>query len=171
MRTYYCGEIRTAHIGESVTLYGWVDRRRDHGGVIFLDLRDRSGIVQIVSDPQHTPDSCELANSLRNECVVEIQGKVTQRPKESLNKRIPTGEVEIYAEQIKLINGVVKNLPFQVSTAETDPVREELRLKYRYLDVRRSRMASNLQIRHQVVKAIRCFLENQENFIEVETPM
>ncbi|CCH67858.1 Aspartyl-tRNA synthetase [Richelia intracellularis HH01] len=171
MRTYYCGEIRTAHIGEPVTLYGWVDRRRDHGGVIFLDLRDRSGIVQIVSDPQHTPDSCELANSLRNECVVEIQGKVTQRPKESLNQRIPTGEVEIYAEQIKLINGVFKNLPFQVSTAETDPVREELRLKYRYLDVRRSRMASNLQIRHQVVKAIRCFLENQENFIEVETPM
>ena len=91
MRTHYCGELRSAHIGATVTLYGWVDRRRDHGGVIFLDVRDRSGIIQIVSDPQRTPDSYELANSLRNEYVVEIQGTVTQRPEESLNTRIPTG--------------------------------------------------------------------------------
>ena len=171
MRTHYCGELRNKHIGASVTLYGWVDRRRDHGGVIFLDVRDRSGIIQIVSDPQRTPDSYELANSLRNEYVVEIQGKVTQRPEESLNTRLPTGEVEIYAEEIKLLNGVRKQLPFQVSTAETDPVREELRLKYRYLDLRRDRMASNLQIRHQVVKAMRRFLEDHEGFIEVETPI
>ncbi|MDJ0795243.1 MAG: aspartate--tRNA ligase [Calothrix sp. MO_167.B12] len=171
MRTHYCGELRNTDIGATVTLYGWVDRRRDHGGVIFLDLRDRSGIVQIVSDPQRTPDSYELANSLRNEYVVEIQGKVTQRPEESLNTRIPTGEVEIYAEQINLLNGVHKQLPFQVSTAETDPVKEELRLKYRYLDLRRDRMASNLQIRHQVVKAMRRFLEDNEGFIEVETPV
>ncbi|MDJ0615300.1 MAG: aspartate--tRNA ligase [Calothrix sp. MO_192.B10] len=171
MRTHYCGELRNTDIGATVTLYGWVDRRRDHGGVIFLDLRDRSGIVQIVSDPQRTPDSYELANSLRNEYVVEIQGRVTQRPEESLNTRIPTGEVEIYAEQINLLNGVHKQLPFQVSTAETDPVKEELRLKYRYLDLRRDRMASNLQIRHQVVKAMRRFLEDNEGFIEVETPV
>ncbi|WP_088241566.1 aspartate--tRNA ligase [Calothrix rhizosoleniae] len=171
MRTHYCGELRNKHIGASVTLYGWVDRRRDHGGVIFLDVRDRSGIIQIVSDPQRTPDSYELANSLRNEYVVEIQGKVTQRPEESLNTRLPTGEVEIYAEEIKLLNGVRKQLPFQVSTAETDPVREELRLKYRYLDLRRDRMASNLQIRHQVMKAVRRFLEDNEGFIEVETPI
>ena len=171
MRTHYCGELRSTHMGASVTLYGWVDRRRDHGGVIFLDVRDRSGIIQIVSDPQRTPDSYELANSLRNEYVVEIQGKVTQRPEESLNTRIPTGEVEIYAGQINLLNGVRKQLPFQVSTAETDPVREELRLKYRYLDLRRDRMATNLQVRHQVVKAIRRFLEDNEGFIEVETPI
>ena len=171
MRTHYCGELRSTHIGATVTLYGWVDRRRDHGGVIFLDVRDRSGIIQIVSDPQRTPDSYELANSMRNEYVVEIQGKVTQRPEESLNTRIPTGEVEIYAEQINLLNGVRKQLPFQVSTAEIDPVREELRLKYRYLDLRRDRMANNLQIRHQVVKAIRRFLEDDQGFIEVETPI
>ncbi|WP_017316545.1 aspartate--tRNA ligase [Mastigocladopsis repens] len=171
MRTYYCGELRKQHIGETVTLYGWVDRRRDHGGVIFIDLRDRNGIIQIVSDPQRTPDSYELANTLRNEYVVEITGRATQRPEESLNPRIPTGEVEIYADKIKLLNSVRKQLPFQVSTADIDPVREELRLKYRYLDLRRDRMAHNLQLRHQVVKAIRRYLEDVESFIEVETPV
>ncbi len=171
MRTYYCGELRKEHIGETVTLYGWVDRRRDHGGVIFIDLRDRSGTVQIVSDPQRTPDSYEDANALRNESVVEITGRVTQRPEESLNSRIPTGEVEIYADNIKLLNPVRKQLPFQVSTADADPVREELRLKYRYLDLRRDRMANNLQLRHQIVKAIRRYLEDVEGFIEIETPV
>ncbi|BAY39749.1 aspartyl-tRNA synthetase [Nostoc sp. NIES-2111] len=171
MRTHYCGELRQKNIGETVTLYGWVDRRRDHGGVIFLDLRDRSGIVQIVSDPQRTPDSYELANSLRNEYVVEITGRVTQRPDESLNTRIPTGEVEIYADQITLLNGVRKQLPFQVSTADSESVREDLRLKYRYLDLRRDRMARNIQLRHQVVKAMRRYLEDVEGFIEIETPV
>lgn len=171
MRTYYCGELRKEHIGETVTLYGWVDRRRDHGSVIFIDLRDRNGIVQIVSDPQRTPDSYELANHLRNEYVVEITGRVTQRPEESLNPRIPTGEVEIYADKIKLLNSVRKQLPFQVSSADSDQVREDLRLKYRYLDLRRDRMAQNLLLRHQVVKAIRRYLEDVESFIEVETPI
>ncbi|KAB8320956.1 aspartate--tRNA ligase [Tolypothrix campylonemoides VB511288] len=171
MRTYYCGELRKEHIGETVSLYGWVDRRRDHGSVIFIDLRDRNGIVQIVSDPQRTPDSYELANTLRNEYVVEITGRVTQRPEESLNPRIPTGEVEIYADKIKLLNSVRKQLPFQVSTADADQVREDLRLKYRYLDLRRDRMAQNMQLRHQVVKAMRRYLEDIESFIEVETPV
>ncbi len=171
MRTHYCGELRATQIGETVTLYGWVDRRRDHGGVIFLDLRDRSGIVQIVSDPQRTPDSYETANALRNEYVVEIIGRVTQRPDESLNPRLPTGEVEIYADKITLLNAVRKQLPFQVSSADTDPVREDLRLKYRYLDLRRDRMAKNIQLRHQVVKAMRRYLEDLEGFIEVETPI
>jgi aspartyl-tRNA synthetase len=171
MRTHYCGELRKLHIGDTVTLYGWVDRRRDHGGVIFLDLRDRSGILQIVSDPQRTPDSYEQANALRNEYVVEITGRVTQRPEESLNSRIPTGEVEIYADKIVLLNGVRKQLPFQVSTADTENVREDLRLKYRYLDLRRERMANNMQLRHQVVKAMRRYLEDLEGFIEVETPI
>ncbi|WP_193194071.1 aspartate--tRNA ligase [Nostoc sp. MG11] len=171
MRTHYCGELRKEHIGETVTLYGWVDRRRDHGGVIFLDLRDRSGILQIVSDPQRTPDSYEQANALRNEYVVEITGRVTQRPEESLNTRIPTGEVEIYADKIVLLNGVRKQLPFQVSTADTETVREDLRLKYRYLDLRRDRMAQNMQLRHQIVKAMRRYLEDLAGFIEVETPI
>jgi aspartyl-tRNA synthetase, bacterial type len=171
MRTYYCGELRSEHIGETVTLYGWVDRRRDHGGVIFLDLRDRSGIVQIVSDPQRTPDSYHGAEALRNEYVVKITGRVTNRPADSLNPKLPTGEVEIYADEIELLNAVRKQLPFQVSTADNESVREDLRLKYRYLDLRRDRMSRNLQLRHQVVKAMRRHLEDVGGFIEVETPI
>jgi aspartyl-tRNA synthetase len=171
MRTHYCGELRTTHIDKSVTLFGWVDRRRDHGGVIFIDLRDRAGTVQIVSDPQRTPDSYAAAEALRNEYVVKIVGRVTQRPPESLNPKIPTGEVEIYADSIELLNGVNKQLPFSISSAEADLVREEVRLKYRYLDLRRERLSHNLQLRHQVVKAMRRFLEDQADFIEVETPI
>src|SRR6478672_7119589 len=171
MRTYYCGQLRTENIGETVTLCGWVDRRRDHGGVIFLDLRDRTGVVQIVSDPVRTPSSYELAEKLRNEYVVKITGRVTQRPEESLNPRLPTGEVEIYADQIELLNQVHKQLPFQVATSDTESVREDLRLKFRYLDLRRDRMNQNLQLRHQVVKAIRRYLEDVQDFIEVETPI
>ncbi len=171
MRTHYCGQVRASHIGEPVTLFGWVDRRRDHGGVIFVDLRDRTGVVQIVSDPERTPDSFEIANGLRNEYVVRITGKVSQRPDESLNPKLPTGEVEIYADEIELLNAVRKQLPFQVSMAESESVKEELRLRYRYLDLRRERMAQNLQTRHAIVKAIRRFLEDEEQFIEVETPI
>jgi aspartyl-tRNA synthetase len=170
MRTYYCGEVKKENIGETVTLCGWVDRRRDHGGVIFIDLRDRTGTVQVVSDPQRTPDSYKDAESLRNEYVVRITGRVTARPEESLNPKLPTGEVEVYADQIELLNGVRKQLPFQVSTADTEPVREDLRLKYRYLDLRRDRMSKNMQLRHQVVKAMRRYLEDEQGFIEVETP-
>ncbi|MBD2015609.1 aspartate--tRNA ligase [Microcoleus sp. FACHB-53] len=171
MRTYYCGEVKKEHIGETVTLCGWVDRRRDHGGVIFLDLRDRSGIVQIVSDPQRTPDSYQDAEALRNEYVVKITGRVTARPEDSLNPKLPTGEVEVYADQIELLNSLSKQLPFQVSTSDTSEIREELRLKYRYLDLRRDRMSRNLQLRHQVVKAIRRYLEDEQGFTEVETPV
>lgn len=171
MRTHYCGELRANHIGETVTLCGWVDRRRDHGGVIFVDLRDRTGIVQIVSDPERTSSSYPQADSLRNEYVVKISGRVTQRPEESLNSRLGTGEVEIYADQIEILNSVRKQLPFQVSTAETESVREDLRLKYRYLDLRRERMSRNLQLRHQLVKTVRRYLEDVEGFMEVETPV
>lgn len=171
MRTHYCGNLRSTHIGETLTLCGWVDRRRDHGGVIFLDLRDRTGIVQIVSDPERTPDSYNIAETLRNEYVVRITGRVSQRPPESLNPKLATGEIEIYAEQIELLNGLGKQLPFQISISETETVREDLRLKYRYLDLRRERMTRNLHLRHEVVKAMRRFLEDQEDFIEVETPI
>ena len=171
MRTNYCGQVNGDRIGETVNLCGWVDRRRDHGGVIFLDLRDRSGIVQIVSDPERTPDSYQIAGDIRNEYVVQITGRVSRRPEESLNPKLPTGEIEIYADDIQLLNGLGKQLPFQVSTAETESVKEELRLKYRYLDLRRERMTRNLQLRHEVVKAMRRFLEDEQNFIEVETPI
>lgn len=171
MRTNYCGELRAEHIDQTVTIFGWVDRRRDHGGVIFIDLRDRTGTVQIVSDPQRTPQSYVDAESLRSEYVVKAVGKVSQRPPESLNDKLPTGQVEIYAESIEVLNAVSKQLPFQVSTADTENVGEKLRLKHRYLDLRRDRMAKNLQLRHQVVKAMRRFLEDEENFMEIETPI
>jgi aspartyl-tRNA synthetase len=172
MRTHYCGTIRTEQIGETVTLYGWVDRRRDLGGVIFLHLRDRSGSVQFVSDPVRTPDSYHLAETLRSEYVVKITGKVYRRPEESLNTRIPTGEIEVYAEQIEVLNRVQKQLPFQVSQSEDETsVREDLRLKYRYLDLRRERMSANLRLRHEVIKTIRRFLEDRGNFMEIETPI
>ena len=168
MRTYYCGDLKAKQIGETVTLYGWVDRRRDHGGVIFLDVRDRAGIIQIVSDPERTPESYPKAENIRNEYVVKVTGRVSQRPEESLN---PTGEVEVYADAIEVLNAVRKQLPFQVSSDEADAVRENIRLKYRYLDLRRERLNQNLHLRHQVVKAIRRFLEDEENFAEVETPI
>ena len=171
MRTHYCGTLRASDIDKTVTLFGWVDRRRDHGGVIFVDLRDRTGIVQVVSDPERTPESYPVADQLRNEYVVKVTGRVSKRPPESLNPKLPTGEVEIYADSIELLNAVRKQLPFQVSTADFEPVREDLRLRYRYLDLRRQRMAQNLQTRHAVVKAMRRFLEDQEGFVEVETPI
>jgi aspartyl-tRNA synthetase len=171
MRTHYCGELRGDHTGQTVTLFGWVDRRRDHGGVIFLDLRDRSGTVQIVSDPVRTPALYALAESLRNEYVVKVQGVVTRRPEDSLNPKIATGEVELYAEVIEVLNAVRQQLPFQVSSADAETVREELRLKYRYLDLRRERMRSNLLLRHQVIKTVRRYLEDAQGFIEVETPI
>jgi len=139
--------------------------------VIFLDLRDRTGIAQIVSDPERTPTSYPDADTQRNEYVVRVTGRVSQRPPESLNPKLPTGEIEIYAEKIELLNAVRKPLPFQVSSADTDTVREDLRLRYRYLDLRRERMAKNLRLRHSLIKAIRRFLEDEEDFMEVETPI
>ncbi len=171
MRTHYCGDLSAIEIEKSVTLFGWVDRRRDHGGVIFIDLRDRSGIVQIVSDPQRTPASYPIAETVRNEYVLKVTGTVSQRPTESLNLRIATGEIEIYATSIEILNGVTKQLPFVVSSSESESVREDVRLRYRYLDLRRERMSQNLQLRHQVVKEMRRFLEDEQHFIEVETPI
>ncbi|MCY7331379.1 MAG: aspartate--tRNA ligase, partial [Pseudanabaena sp. CAN_BIN31] len=169
MRSHYCGHLNTEHLGQTVSLCGWIDRRRDHGGVIFLDLRDRTGILQIVSDPQRTPISYELAGEMRNEYVVKIIGKVSKRPDESLNPKLATGEVEIYAESIELLNAVTKPLPFLISDADT--IKEELRFKYRYLDMRGDRLANNLKLRFEVVKSIRRFLEDEHGFMEVETPI
>ncbi len=169
MRSHYCGLLNAEQIGQTVSLCGWIDRRRDHGGVIFLDLRDRTGILQIVSDPQRTPVSYELAGEMRNEYVVKIIGKVSKRPDDSLNPRLATGEVEIYAESIELLNAVSKPLPFLISDADT--IKEELRFKYRYLDMRGDRLSSNLRLRFEVVKSMRRFLEDEYGFMEVETPI
>ncbi len=171
MRTHFCSHLNSHHTDQTVTLYGWIDRRRDHGGVVFLDLRDRSGIVQVVSDPQRTPASYTQAAELRHESVVKVQGRVTQRPPDSLNPRLASGEIEVYADSLELLNGLGRPLPFGVSVHEAETVREELRLKYRYLDLRAARMSHNLQLRHRVVKTLRRYLEDVEGFLEVETPI
>jgi aspartyl-tRNA synthetase len=169
MRTHYCGQLNAQHIGKAVQLCGWVDRRRDHGGVLFLDLRDRTGIVQVVCDPSQTPQSYDLAGEMRNEYVIRVTGQITARPDESANTNLATGEVEIYAETIELLNAVHRQLPFLI--ADRDRVREELRLKYRYLDLRSDTLATNLRLRFEVVRTIRRFLEDRWEFMEVETPI
>jgi len=169
MRNKTCGELRASAISANVQLCGWVDRRRDHGGVIFIDLRDRSGTIQITVDPDQGQDLFSIAESLRNETVLQINGLVRARPDEAINTKIPTGEVEVLAKNIKILNAVTSTLPFSVSIHDEESVKEEIRLRHRYLDLRRERMNNNLQLRHNTVKAARSFLEN-EGFIEVETP-
>ena len=170
MRSHGCGDLRSDATGQAVSLCGWVDRRRDHGGVIFIDLRDRSGTVQITVDPDLSPAAFAVAERLRNETVLKVSGAVRDRPAESRNERLATGAVEVLAAAIEVLNEVRGNLPFPVSVHDDTPVREELRLRHRYLDLRRERMNSNLRLRAQTIQAARRFLE-AENFIEVETPL
>ena len=170
MRSHSCGDLRTDAIDSTVLLSGWVDRRRDHGGVIFIDLRDRSGTVQVTVDPDLGPDAFAVAEHLRNETVLQVEGRVRARPEESLNERLATGAVEVLAQKLSVLNAPSRNLPFAVSVHDDEQVREELRLRYRYLDLRRERMRRNLTVRHQTVQTARRFLE-EEGFIEVETPV
>ena len=170
MRSHSCGDLRTDAIDSTVLLSGWVDRRRDHGGVIFIDLRDRSGTVQVTVDPDLGPDAFAVAEHLRNETVLQVEGRVRARPEESLNERLATGAVEVLAQKLSVLNAPSRNLPFAVSVHDDEQVREELRLRYRYLDLRRERMRRNLTVRHQTVQTARRFLED-EGFIEVETPV
>jgi len=169
VRSHLCGQISSAEVGQAVQLCGWVEYYRDHGGVIFFDLRDYTGRVQIVSDPERTPASYPVAQQLRLESVVQISGTVSQRPSGSENPRLPTGALEIYATELVVLNPVTRPLPFL--PAGGDPVREELRLKYRYLTIRGEKLQQNLRLRHQVVQAIRRYLEDRLGFLEVETPM
>ena len=166
----WCGDLRQEDRGRTVSLHGWVDRRRDHGGVIFIDLRDRSGTVQITVDPEVAGETFATASHLRNETVLQVNGTVRDRPADSVNPRLATGSVEVLAATITVLNPLRANLPFPVSVHDEEPVREELRLRHRYLDLRRERMARNLRLRHDTVRAIRGFLEG-EGFIEVETPV
>ncbi len=170
MRSNGCGDLREQNINQQVQLCGWVDRRRDHGGVIFIDLRDRSGTVQITMDPDLGAEAFAVAEHLRSETVLQVAGKVRARPAESLNNKLATGAVEVLASGITVLNSVKGNLPFPVSVHDEENTREELRLRHRYLDLRRKRMNDNLRLRAQTIQAARRFLEN-EGFIEVETPV
>jgi len=169
-RTHHCNELRLENAGQEVTLSGWVHSRRDLGGVIFIDVRDREGRTQLVFDPQETDAALvELAGRLRSESVISVSGKVRQRPDETENSKIPTGQVEVVAEALELHN-LAEVLPFQIDDPEAAAkVNEELRLQYRYIDLRRPEMAHNLRLRSKVATATRVFME-EEGFLEVETP-
>jgi len=167
LKSHSCGELNRKHIGNQVTLAGWVDRRRDHGGLIFIDLRDREGIVQVVFNPETSAKSCQLANGMRSEYVVRVSGEVAPRPPGTENPRLATGEIEVIAHNTEILNKS-KTPPFYIN--EEVEVDESLRFKYRYLDLRRNRMKANLILRHRVVKFIRDFLD-KKGFIEVETPV
>ena len=167
-KTHTCGELRATHANQQVTLAGWVHRRRDHGGVIFLDMRDRYGIIQVTVKPDLSKETLQAVSNVRMEWVLQITGTVQTRPAGMENPRMQTGEIEVIAESIEVLNRA-KNLPFLVS-GENDLPDENTRLKYRYLDLRRERMARNLVLRHNVVKFMRDFLDKQ-NFIEIETPI
>ncbi len=164
MRSHYCGHINESHIGQEVEVCGWVHRRRDHGGVIFIDLRDREGLLQVVSDPDF-PEPFAQADRARNEYVLRVKGKVRARPEGTENPDLATGKVELLAQEIEILNRA-KPLPFQLD----EEVGEETRLRYRYLDLRRPEMQRNLFTRARVNSVLRRFLD-REGFIDVETPM
>jgi aspartyl-tRNA synthetase len=164
MRSLYCGEVNESHVGQEVTLCGWVNRRRDLGAVIFLDLRDREGIVQVVYDPDF-PEVLEKANTLRNEFCVQIKGKVRARPDGQVNKDMATGAIEVLGLELTILN---KSAPLPLDSNQKNS--EELRLKYRYLDLRRPEMTERMRFRAKVTSAVRASLESQ-GFLDIETPI
>jgi aspartyl-tRNA synthetase len=167
LRTHTAGDLRASDTGNQVTLAGWVHRRRDHGGLIFVDIRDRYGVTQAVFNPDHSPEAHKVGEQLRNEYVVQVTGEVVARPPEMRNPNLSTGEIEVLVSEAKILNAA-RALPFVIS--EDERVGEELRLKYRYLDLRRPRLQQNLVLRHKVINFIRTWLDQQE-FVEVETPI
>jgi aspartyl-tRNA synthetase len=167
LKTHGCGDLRASDSGQTVLLAGWVNRRRDHGGVTFLDLRDRSGIVQVVANPEHSPESHAAAVDVRNEWVVQVEGTVRERPEGMQNPDLATGEIEVEVDKLVVLNPA-KTPPFTINEEST--VDEMVRLKYRYLDLRRERMQHNLEFRHRVIKYIRDALDRQ-GFWEIETPI
>ncbi|HZC00425.1 MAG TPA: aspartate--tRNA ligase, partial [Gammaproteobacteria bacterium] len=165
MRSHYCGHLNTAHLDQEVELCGWVHRRRDHGGVIFIDLRDREGIVQAVFDPGER-DSFAVAERVRIEYVLHLKGRVRRRPPGTENSNLATGAVEIVGQSVEILNSA-ETPPFQL---DEDTIQDEARLRFRYIDLRRERMQRNLRRRAQVCRTLRDFLDEQ-GFIEIETPM
>lgn len=166
MRTHYCGVLNTANIDETVTICGWVDRRRDHGGVIFLDMRDREGIVQVVFDPD-TEEHFERADRVRSEYVLKITGRVRARGEGTVNPAMATGEIEVLGKELEILN-TAATPPFQLD--EHTSVGEEVRLKYRYMDLRRHEMQERLITRSKITSAVRTFLD-REGFLDIETPI
>ena len=167
IRTHTCGELNRNDIGKEVTLCGWVAKRRDHGKLIFIDIRDRYGLTQVVFNPKECAETHQKANTLRNEFVIKVQGLVNSRPAGTINPRLSTGEVEIVAKDLVVLNSSLTP-PFEIE--EDIEVTEEMRLKYRYLDLRRSSVFNNFILRHNLYKIIRAFLD-QKDFIESETPI
>lgn len=165
MRTHYCGQTNRSHLTKTVTLCGWVHRRRDHGGVIFIDLRDREGLVQIVCNPENVA-TFRVGETLRNEFVVKVTGVVRDRPEGTVNPNLPSGEIEVLADQIEILNPSLTP-PFMM---DDDNLSETVRLTHRYLDLRRPAMQANLRLRYKVAMALRVFLD-QQGFIDIETPM
>ncbi|MDH3376380.1 MAG: aspartate--tRNA ligase [Gammaproteobacteria bacterium] len=165
MRSHLCGVVTDAELGATVTLCGWVQTRRDHGGVIFIDLRDRGGVVQVVADPD-APDAFALAETVRSEYVLRVIGTVRHRPEGTVNPELPTGQVEVLAAQIEILNRA-DTLPFQLDEAD---VNETARLKHRYIDLRGAQMQRRLRARHRVVQFLRRFLDRHE-FVDIETPV
>ena len=167
LKTHSCGELNASNHGQQVTLAGWVHRRRDHGGLVFIDMRDRSGLVQVVFNPARSAAIHDLAGTLRNEFVVQVKGEVNRRPAGTENTELPTGEIEVHVDDLVILNAS-KTPPFYIN--EDIEVDESLRLKYRYLDLRRPEMQQKIIMRHRVVKYIRDFLD-ERGFLEIETPM
>jgi aspartyl-tRNA synthetase len=167
LKSHNCGDLRPQHAGQRVELAGWIHRRRDQGGIIFLDLRDRWGIVQVVVDESKNPDAHRVANELRNEYVVQVIGNVRMRPAGTANPELATGEVEVEADAITLLN-TAKTPPFYIN--QESKIDETARMRYRYLDLRRPQMQENIVLRHKVVKFIRDYLD-ERGFVEIETPI
>jgi aspartyl-tRNA synthetase len=165
-RDVYCGTPRASDIGKTLTLMGWVATRRDHGGIVFIDLRDRSGVVQVVFDPDDSPEAHRRAHGLRGEHVIAVRGLLAARPPETVNRELPTGEVELRVQSLRVL-GTSRALPFPLEDDETN---ENVRLKFRYLDLRRPRLTRNLMARHRATSAIRRYLDDQ-GFVDVETPI
>jgi len=162
-----CGTLRAEQIGEEQTLVGWVDVRRDHGGIVFIDLRDRTGVVQLVLDPDDSPEAHECAHHVRHEYVVAARGKIAHRPDETLNPALPTGEVELRVEELRVLSSS-HPLPFPIG--EDAEVGEAVRFRHRYLDLRRARLRGNLQKRHKITSAVRRYLDDLD-YVDVETPI
>ncbi len=169
LKTHNCGELTAENVGQTVALAGWVNRRRDHGGLIFIDLRDRWGVTQVTIDSDAAPEAHAIGDQVRSEYVIQVHGTVRPRPEGFENSNLATGEIEVIVDQIEILNAA-KTPPFYLDGRDADSVDEALRLKYRYLDLRRSRMANNLVLRHNLVRFIREFLSSRD-FLEIETPI
>ena len=169
-RTHHCNELRKSDAGSTATLVGWVNTKRDQGGVIFIDIRDREGVTQCVFRPEESADAAEMSHKLRGEDVVQIIGRVEERPEidgeSTVNEAIATGEIELVATELKMLNKA-EVLPFQLDKELSN---EDLRMKHRYLDLRRPRMSQNLRTRHAITKSIRDSLD-ESGFLEIETPI